>query len=110
MSFLSISSKRITNCSDVIDHLQSVGIPCKITDTASVVYNKGLNKYEQERGCDIVITQPSITQINIERIWLPLREKYNLDCAYLNLMGNYRGCVWDYLRNSKCPHVPHGTH
>jgi hypothetical protein len=108
MSCLSISSKKISKCSDVVDHLQSVGITCKINDNTSIVYNKGTNKYEQEHGCDILITDPIITQKKIEQVWFPLREKYNLDCAYLNLIGNYHGCVWDYLRSSKCPQGPHG--
>jgi hypothetical protein len=107
MSFLSISSKRISNCVDVSEHLQSVGISCKIIDNMSIVYKKGTNKYEQEHGCDILITEPIITQKKIERVWFPLREKYNLDCAYLNILGNYQGCVWDYLRISKCPQGPH---
>ena len=103
MSGLSISSNNIQKCSDVADQLLTVGIQCKVIENTSIVLNHKTNQYVKERGCDILITDPVVTQKKIKAIWMPIRERYNLECAYLNILGNYQGCIWDYMRDSNCP-------
>jgi hypothetical protein len=103
MSALSISSNNIKKCSDVAEHLRTVGVMCKVVDNTSIIYNKVTKKYEKEQGCDILLTEPVITQDKIAKVWLPLKDKYELECGYLSILGNYQGCIWDYLRKSHCP-------
>ena len=37
-----------------------------------------------------------------KQFWNQLRQRYNLQCAYLNVQGKFTGCINDYLNQSKC--------
>lgn len=99
-SILSISSKKISDCNDVVNTLHKLGVICSVVDNNSVI--KKNNELIIEHGCNITLTNTNISNIKKD-IWVPLKNKYNLGCAHLLIHGKYRGCIYDFLDKSKCP-------
>ena len=61
-SILSISSKNINNCIDVIKVLQKSEISYSVVDNNSVVKDKN-NNFIIEHGCNITLTKVNISDI-----------------------------------------------
>lgn len=97
---LSISSKNIRDCNQVIEKLLSLGIMCSVSENKSVICKK--DKCWTENGCDITITNINPNSID-EKVWKPLKSEYNLNCGFLNIRGHYLGCIKNYIRSSSCP-------
>ncbi len=65
-------------------------IESKITPNYSIDCKN--NVYQIERGCSIEIYNIKPSQIK-SKVWYPLKEKYNLDCAHLFIENIYNGCI-----------------
>ena len=96
---LSISSKSIKNCKDVTNTLLKCGIISSITPNYSINCNK--KECWIENGCSIILSGIKPEKIE-EKIWNPLKGKFNLNCGHLNIHGKYIGCILNYLQPSKC--------
>ena len=103
-ALLSVSGSQLsdTSCQEIAKSLQACNIPCKIINTHSVVPSRGLDSYEYEHGCDIWLTNVSPTKI-IPDIWKPIQKQYQLGCAYLEIIGGFSGCIYNYMRPTNCP-------
>jgi hypothetical protein len=97
-SSLSISSKKIC-CEDVVKKLFELGIVCSVTPNTTVCCN--LEKCWVENGCNIILNGIKPTKME-KSVWEPLKKSYDLNCAYLNIHGYYKGCISNYIKPSKC--------
>ena len=98
-SVLSISSKEIGDCKAVANTLLKCGITCSVTPNYSVNCNE--KQCWIENGCSIILGGIHPDKIEVS-VWNPLKSKYNLKCAHLNIHGVYIGCILNYLHPSKC--------
>ena len=96
---LEISSKDIPGRIEVAQFLMSIGISCTTIDTTTVIRDK--EKLWVEPGCIIHIH--GLKPVYYEhKLWIPLKKKYNLSCAFLKIAGRYQGCIVNYLKPSSC--------
>ena len=74
-------------------------------DLVDDAFNKKKNgEFTLEKGCEIKIVnhKPSLVD---NTFWNKLKTKFYLDCAHIAVdNGRFSGCVYDYLRESACPH------
>lgn len=97
-SVLSISSPHISHCEDVARSLCQWGIMSSVSPNYSIIETD--QKYHVETGC--TITLPDMDPTHIEtQVWNPLRQKYHLECAHLNVHHQFRGCIKDFFQNLK---------
>lgn len=105
-STLSISSPHINSCQDVAEYLKQCNIACHVTPNYTVVHAptdySGTDKYITETGCQIKLGTHHPYLIN-PLFWTRLRNRFKLDCAYLEVEGKYKGCIYDYLNKTQCP-------
>ena len=90
---LAISSKHMS-CQSIMNLLQT---SCKIKPTFTKICKN--NICYTEHGCDITFTEP----IDLLNTWNILKQHNDIQCAYLNIHGQYKGCILNYLRDSSCP-------
>ena len=101
---LFISSDKIKNCNEIVDLLINLQILGNVSSNKTII--KKNNKYFLEKGCKIIIAnhQNIDSKKDIEKkLWEPIQNKFNLECAYINVSNNFNGCIYDYLRKSNCP-------
>ena len=101
-STLNISSKGIKSCKDVAKFLADQGILCHVSTNTTVFEKNG--EFTLEKGCEIKIVnhKPSLVD---NTFWNKLKTKFELECAHIAVdNGRFSGCVYDYLRESACPH------
>ena len=99
-SNLYISSTNIKNCYQVAEYMRQCKIKCNVVSNESVVYQD--NKYLLEKGCQIKLVNHPPSLIN-PLFWNNLKSKFKLECAYLEVEGKYKGCIYDYFLKSQCP-------
>ena len=92
---LSISSKNM-NCNEIIKLLHT---SCKISPTMTKICKNGVCR--MENGCDITFTDNT----HIKNTWNTLQTQCDITCGYLNIHGQYKGCILNYLRDSDCPKI-----
>lgn len=95
-TILSISSKNIKECSDLLNDMKILGIAGDITTNISI------DQYgDVEHGCRIMIPgQNGFLKAGI--LWHAVKPKYDLWCAHIE-SPNFCGCVLDAFRESRCP-------
>ena len=98
-SVLSISSRKIKDCSEVLLYMYKLGIPCSITTTKNVT--KFNDKIKLEKGCRILFNSHEPNMIN-KQFWSNLKNKFDLQCAHLNVQGKYKGCINNYFNEIDC--------
>jgi len=107
-AILSISSKNINSCREIAELMKKNGIPCSITENYSVVYGSQKNKLNNtlslENGCQLLFGNLNTGKIQND-IWYPLKNKYQLGCAHLHVVGKFKGCVYDFFDKTKCPGI-----
>ena len=96
---LSISSDKFDNCDEVMLYFRHCGIPCDITQNKSII-KKG-DSYQTETGCRILFTGKK--KVVTPDLWESLKNKFNLKCAHIKIDGQFKGCIYDYIRPSSCP-------
>jgi hypothetical protein len=101
-TILSVSSQKPGfNCKSVSQKLKDCGIECKITQNNSIV-KKGCNLIS-EIGCDIKLINFNNKELN-NKVWKPLKQSYNFNCAHLSVDKEYSGCIYGYFKDPyKCP-------
>ena len=99
-SELSISSPEIIDCVDVANMFAKMGIMCSVTENISVTPKKG--KMIIEKGCRIKMGSHKPEVINND-FWDIIKKKFNLNCAHLHVEGKFKGCIYNYLRDTACP-------
>ena len=100
-SILSITSTQLDpKCQQVSEYMRQSGIPCEVTPNQTVVENGCA--YTVENGCHIKLVQHSPYLVN-PLWWSKLQKRFGLDCAHLEVVGKYKGCIYDYFRVSSCP-------
>ena len=100
-SNLHISQKNL-NCKKVADALFKSGVCSHVTSNDSIQYNYKTKQYEQEKGCSIILCGLNKKHI-INDVWNPLKDKFNLSCAHLEIVGQYKGCILNFIRIKDCP-------
>ena len=99
-STISISSGKIKDCNEVATFLANMNIACSISENISVVpYD---NIMVLEKGCQIKIGGHKPDIIN-NSMWNKLKNKFDLTCAHIHVDGKFKGCIYDYFRESSCP-------
>ena len=98
-SDLNISAKYL-DCNDVLNTLYDCGIKCSVTPNKSIICND--NNCYIEKGCLITLNGLSHKEIE-HKVWNPLKNRFNLNCAHLNIHGYYIGCILNFIRPSNCP-------
>jgi hypothetical protein len=100
-SDLYVSSHNISdNCYKIIELLCKSGVMAVVTPKKSVICND--QKCWVENTCHIKLTGLHHELIE-DRVWNPIKNEYNLDCAYLDINGYYIGCIRNFIRPSSCP-------
>lgn len=99
-SILSISSDKFKNCHKVLEFFKKNKIPCSITENVSIVPYK--NDFKQENGCRIIFNSHKSEMID-KKFWDNIKNEFKLECAHLHVEGKYKGCIYNYLRESICP-------
>ena len=54
-----------------------------------------------ESGCRVLFGR--ITRASLATTWDRLRHDHALHCAHLHAPPVFSGCVWDFLRPTRCP-------
>ena len=96
---VNISSPKIKDCSEIAHYLKELNIAANVTPNSTIIKKNGKMIYEI--GCTINYS------CNIEKmyneLWLPLKLKYDLGCAYIDIKSQYHGCIYDLYSKTKCP-------
>ena len=101
-AILSISSNNIKSCDDIAKYFLKSGILCSVVSNTSVIRDG--NQLYLEKGCNITLPSLDTDVENIENnIWNPLKMKYDLSCAHFNVIGKYKGCIYNYINRNPCP-------
>ncbi len=93
---MNISSKNITNnCVGVLKLLKKSNIECNVSSIMSLTSSE--NKYDDgrvhwENGCRIEFFNTSSKNI-YEKIWKPIQQTFDLNCAYLEYGDYFKGCI-----------------
>ena len=98
-SILSISSKKIKDCNDVVETLIKSGVICSVSSNKSICCDD--KKCWIENGCTIILNGLKPERIE-DKVWKPLKTKFNLSCAHLEINGGYIGCILNFIEPSKC--------
>ena len=94
-----ISSDKIKDCREIAQYLKQLNIVANITPNSSIVKKDG--KLVYETGCAIVYSCNA--EKMYDELWRPLKSKYNLGCAYVDIKSVYQGCIYDLYCASNCP-------
>ena len=97
---LSISSKNITDCSNVIKTLKKLNIIAQVNHNKSIV--KENNKLIIENGCNIKFIELQ-KNLTLKKTWEILKKNHCLNCAHLEIPGKFSGCIYNFIRPSNCP-------
>ena len=99
-SQISVSRKNL-KCSDIVKFFYNMKIPISLTENKTIICNE--DKCWSENGCRIILTGQSLKKRDIKNVWNKLNDKFNLRCAHIDVEGGYKGCIYDYISDSKCP-------
>ena len=97
---LNVSSKKIKNCNEIINLLVKNKIIGNVSSNKTVILQD--NKYIIENGCKITVGTKDARELE-NKLWKPLKEEFNLDCAYVKVTSYFNGCIYDLYRKSNCP-------
>ena len=106
-STLSISSPSISNCREVAEYFLGRQIPCDVTENVTVApqppsKHHSENECQLEIGCRVRFHEHNPSLFH-PIFWSQLKEHFGLTCAHLDINGKFKGCIYDYFRNSSCP-------
>ena len=93
---LSISAPTL-DCARVAALLQRAGI------AANTTANRTTGGDGVEPGCCVLLPRVSRHALRT-RVWEPLRGEFpELRCAHVHAPATFSGCIFDFLRPSRCP-------
>lgn len=94
---LHVSSKNM-NCKTIAKLLLSTGTRGHVFENVSAREHGII-----EPGCTVVLSH-KICKPNVRMLWRQIKQKYNVDCAYVD-SPTFKGCVLDYMQDTKCSGV-----
>ena len=97
---ISISQKDLS-CEDIVKFLYKMKVPISLTENKTIICDKKSCWYEN--GCHIILTDQSTTKNDVKNIWEKLDGRFGLDCAHIEVDNVFKGCIYNYLVESKCP-------
>ena len=100
-SVLSISSPNIENCNKVADLLYKCKVASKINSNYTIL-RKNDGTFVRENGCTITIAGLKPKYIEND-VWKPLQKEFDLKCAHLDILGIYKGCIYNFIHKQQCP-------
>ena len=92
-------------CDEVLAVMRRLGISGNVTANRSLVPADD-DELRLEDGCRVRVAGRDEPRDAVRRLWLPLRNRFGLECAYVDAAPAFRGCVLDYLRPSSCSGCP----
>lgn len=95
---LDICSKSVT-CEKVIKILLENGVSATVSKTSTIMRNE--KELWVEPGCHITIHGLK-SSLFLEKLWKPLKCEFGLQCAYLEIPGQFMGCILNFIRPSIC--------
>ena len=96
---MNISSDKIKDCRDIAQYLKELNIVANVTPNSTIIKKDGKMIYEI--GC--TITYSCNVAKMYDELWQPLKKKYELGCAYVDVKSHFQGCIYDLYRKSSCP-------
>ena len=91
-------------CSKIIEAFQKTNLEGKFVPNLSIMNNN------IELGCTITICS-NTSKSKLQKIWNTILESSNnnlfkdkYSCAHLKIDGQFNGCIFNYLKDDKCPH------
>ncbi len=96
---VNISSNKIKDCHEIEKFLKQLKIVANNTPNLTIIKTYG--KMVNEIGCKIIYSN-NIEEM-YDELWLPLKTKFNLGCAYVEVNSHFQGCIYDLYRASNCP-------
>ena len=96
-----ISSNTITDCREIAQYLKQLNIAANVTPNSTIIKKDGKMVYEI--GC--AISYSCNVEKMYDELWTPLKSKYGLGCAYVDVKSQYQGCIYDLYSKSNCPGV-----
>jgi hypothetical protein len=100
---LSISAPSLC-CDDVAQQLVRMGVMASITPNTSIFCDREGAHCRTEPGCVVLFS--AIRKSQLHRVWDALQPPNALRCAHVFAPPTFSGCLWDFLRTSKCPGAP----
>lgn len=102
-SALNISAENM-RCERLATILQDHGIAAHITPNLSVVVKTTRHQTTTvEPGCRIVFTREQTFRDDVQRVWPSIRSSVeHVQCGFIE-SPRFRGCVFDYLAETRCP-------
>ena len=98
---LTISSNKIDDkCSNILDFLKLNNIEAQITPSKSTIVNN--NKTCIENSCVLVLTKMKVEELKEGTFWNKLKNKFDLNCAHLEIPNVFTGCIMNFLSPSSC--------
>ena len=101
---LNISSTKITNIRDILNLFIELNIDVQIVKTLSTIKTKN-NNIIVENGYTIKIFEYDKETFK-DKIWKLLKEKFDLQCAFIKIDNEYMGCILNWpcvFTPSNCP-------
>ena len=89
-----IISKKELSCKNVAIYLKHLGYSGNVSENHTIMEDGS-----EENGCSIAITNIK----DAKSLWLKLKSKFDLTCAYYDAPPKFQGCIYDYIRPSVCP-------
>jgi hypothetical protein len=96
---VNISSDKIKDCREIAQYLKQLNIAANVTSNSTIVKKDG--KMISEIGCTIIYSCK--VDKMYDELWRPLKQKYLLGCAHVDIKSNYQGCIYDLYRETNCP-------
>jgi len=98
---LSVSNKTL-KCDDIAQYLVRAGVVASITQNQSILCdNKKPDACHIEYGCRILFGQASKETVSM--VWKDIKKNNELTCAHIKVPNTFSGCIYDFLRETKCP-------
>ena len=96
-----VSSNKIKDCSEIVQYLKQLNIVANVTPNLTIIKKDG--KMINEIGC--AITYSCKVKEMYNELWRPLKSKYDLGCAHVEVNSHFQGCIYDLYCVSNCPGV-----
>lgn len=91
------------DCEEVANMLVALGVVGNVTPNYTVHRDRAGSAF-RETGCRVRLCAEDPKRV-VAAVWNPLRSAYSLSCAFVS-SPTFRGCVHDYLAETKCPGFP----
>ena len=94
-STISISSRKLRDCSTIVEFLKKTGIKSSVYKNRSIRCNKNSCNCWVETGCNVKLhgLKPNLIK---PLVWKPMQAMWSLKCSHLNVKDLYDGCIHEF--------------